>query len=140
MWHIKMQDKCTNCRLQGGTVDGKRYQGKPTRQWLDGIKQRYWVEYLQWKKTEEITGHAAQENNHQLTQNPKENGQWISESVKGFLRGSTPKSAISYTFYRTTLTTVLHYRADCDIDLTVTFIESRLSVSCLNVIKINVRQ
>jgi len=36
--------------------------------------------------------------------------------VKGFLGGSTPKSAISYTFW-TTLTTVLHYRADCDLGL-----------------------
>ena len=42
--------------------------------------------------------------------------QVLCQSVKGFLRGSTPKSAISYTFW-TTLTTVLHYRADCDFVL-----------------------
>ena len=37
-------------------------------------------------------------------------------SVERFLRGSTPKSAISYKPFGTTVTTVLHYRADCEYD------------------------
>ena len=44
--------------------------------------------------------------------------QILCQSVKRFLGGSAPKMAISYTFW-TTLTTVLHYRADCDKQLNI---------------------